>query len=373
MQARSKKIAFAVVAVVALAAVGGVLMSGGEAKAPAAKATVPPLEFAAADLATAEKRSLVRSLAFSGSLQPVMQATVKAKVAGDIVDIGVREGQSVRLGQLLLRINPVNLQAQFDAQQAALEKARAEFSIASKNRDNNASLLKQKFISQNAFDATHSQYDAAAANVRAAEAQLRLAQTALRDASVAAPQAGIVSRRYVQAGEKVSVDTPLIGIVDLDKLEIEAPLAATDVAAVKVGQPVRFQVDGFPGRDFEGKVERINPVTDNGSRSITVYISASNPKQALRGGMFAQGVLELERTPELLVVPATALREEAGSHHVLTIEDGKLAKREVKPGLRDEQRGLVEVRDGLAAGAQLVRHRIPGLKVGSAVVIKAAG
>ncbi len=373
MQARKKRIVLGVVAVVAVLVLGGSLLSGGEAKKPAAEAKAPALEFAAADLAVAEKQSLIRSLNFSGSLQPVLQTTVKAKVAGDVVELGVREGQTVRQGQLLLRINPVNLQAQLDSQQASLERARAEFSIAAKNRANSASLLQQKFISQNAFDATHSQHDAAAANMRAAEAQLRIAQTALKDASVTAPQAGIVSRRYVQAGEKVSIDAPLIGIVDLGKMEIEAPLAATDVASVKVGQPVRFRVDGFAGREFSGRVERINPVTEGGSRAITVYISVANPEQELRGGMFAQGLLELERTPEILVVPATALREEAGSHHVLAIEDGKLAKREVKTGLRDETRGLVEVREGLTAGAQIVRHRIPGLKVGSAVVVKAAG
>src|SRR5262249_46937886 len=150
-------------------------------------------------------------------------------------------------------------------------------------------LLRQKFISQNAFDTTQSVYDAADANMRSAEAQLRLAQKAINDAEIRAPFAGIIAKKIVNPGEKVAMDSPLFGLVDLGKMEIEAPAPASEVPSVRVGHAATFRVDGFGDRTFDGKVERINPMTEAGSRSITLYISVANRDGALRGGMFAKG------------------------------------------------------------------------------------
>ena len=328
------------------------------------------LEFTPDDVARVEVRELVRSVSFSGSLMPLLQTTVKSKVPGDVNRVHVREGQSVTEGQLLAEIDTLDLQARVDAQVAALEEAKAKLTIAQKNKENNLQLLRQKFISQNAYDTADSVYEAAAASLKSAEAQVRLAKKALSDAAVHAPFAGIVAKKMANSGEKVQVDSPLFTLVDLSRMEIEAPAPASEIPSIRAGQPATFRVDGFGERSFEGRVERINPTAEAGSRAITLYISVANRDGVLKGGMFAKGSIVLDRTNATPVIPATAVREEAGQTYVYTIEDGKIGKRAVQIGATEPQQGLVEVKSGLANGVHVVSARVTGLKPGSPAVLK---
>jgi membrane fusion protein (multidrug efflux system) len=359
-----------IVIVLVLAAGSLVGLRATQAKKEEPKRENVVLEFTPSDVATAELRALVRTISFSGSLAPVVQTTVKAKVPGDINRVFVREGESVARGQPLAQIETVDLQSRLDAQQGALEEARARLDIAEKNRENGLRLLRQNFISQNAFDTTHSTYEASAASMRSAEAQLRIARKAMDDAAVRAPFSGIVARKMVNAGEKVGVDSPLFAQVDLANMEIEAPAPAAEIPSVKPGQAASFRVDGFAERVFGGRVERINPTADAGSRSITLYISVENHDGALRGGMFAKGEIVLDKGAPATVIPASAVRDEAGQSYVYTIEDGKVGKRAVKLGASDPRGGFVEVRSGLEKGVQVVSARVSGLKAGAPAVIK---
>jgi membrane fusion protein, multidrug efflux system len=151
-------------------------------------------------------------------------------------------------------------------------------------------------------------------------------------------------------------------------MEIEAPAPASEIPGVKVGQIAQFRVDGFGERKFEGRVERINPAADLGSRSITLYLAVANRDGALKGGMFAKGELVLDKAPAAPVVPVNALREEAGQAFVFTIEDGKVARRPVKVGMREG--GYVEILGGLEQGVPVVRARIMDLKAGAPAVLK---
>lgn len=358
-----------------LAVIGGVFLlthrsAAKPAPATATPAVTGPLELAPADVATVSLQALSRSLPLSGSLSPLVQTTVKAKVAGELLEVVAREGQSVRRGEVIARIDIRNLRAQYDSQSAALEKARADLSLAKTNRDNSTVMLREKFISKNAYDSAESAYEAAAASVRVAEAQARLAQIGLDDAVVRAPIDGIVSRRMVEPGEKVSPDTPLLAIVDLARLELEAPAPASEIPSVKVGQVGHFRVGGYGERSFEGRVERINPVTEDGSRSIKIYLSVDNRDGALRGGMYAQGQLVLDRTEPVPAIPVSAVRSEAGVDYVLALEGDRLQRRPVTLGLRTDDSSLVEVREGLAAGTRVLAAKIDTLNAGAQVVLK---
>ena len=362
-------VAAVVAALVAASAMGLRAMSE---KKEEKKADAPAvMQFTPADVARVEKREIMRSIAFSGSLAPVVQTTVKSRVAGEVSRVLVREGESVAAGQVLAQVETADLQSRLDAQQASLEEARARYDIAEKNRTNNMALLHQKFISQNAYDTTLSVHDAAAASVRSAEAQVRIAQKAMNDATVRAPFSGIVARKLANAGEKVGIDSPLFALVDLGVMEIEAPAPASEIPSIKVGQPVSFRVDGFAGRKFDGQIERINPQAEQNSRAITVYISVTNRDGALKGGMFAKGDIQVGRTAPSNVIPAGAVRDEAGQTFVFTIEDGKIARRPVKLGLADPQLGMVEITQGLEEGLDVVSVRATGLKVGAPAAIKA--
>jgi len=367
----SKRAAAALAVGVVLVIVASVFgLKSTQAKKEEKKAAAIVMEFAPADVARVEKREIMRSIAFSGSLAPVVQTMVKSRVAGELSRVLVKEGDTVAAGQVIAQVETADLQARLDGQVAALEEAKARYAIAEKNRTNNEALLRQKFISQNAFDTTLSVHDAAAATVRSAEAQLRIAQKAMSDATIRAPFAGIVARKLANTGEKIGIDSPVFQLVDLSLMEIEAPAPASEIPSMKVGQPVRFRVDGFGNRQFEGHVERINPQAEQNSRAITIYIMVPNKDGALKGGMFAQGNVQVDRSAPSTVIPANAVRDEAGQTFVYTIEDGKIARRAVKLGMSEPQAGMIEVVQGLDEGVNVVSVRATGLKVGAPASIK---
>jgi membrane fusion protein, multidrug efflux system len=350
-----------VIAVLALIAGGVMLSKRGGAKAAtanAAAAAPDPVELAAADVATVSLTPLSRALPISGSLSPLVQTTVRSKVAGDVLELTVREGQAVKQGELLARIDTRYLKATLDSQQAALEKARADLALAKVNRDNSEAMLKEHFISQNAYDSAASTYAADLANEKAAEAQVALAQLSYNDAVVRAPFSGTVVKRMVQPGERIDVDGAIVTLVDLSQMEFQVTAPASEIPSVKVGQLAHFKVGGFGDRQFQGKVERINPMTESGSRSITVYLSVPNPDGALKGGMFGQGSLVLDSTAPLPAVPGAALRNEAGVPYVLVFADGKLQRRPVTLGLGSADQTSVEVREGLKPGEQVVLAKL---------------
>ena len=359
------------IAVAAISAAGilGALRSRG---AEATAATVPKaivLEFVPEDLYTARQETVTRTLPITGTLSALTSATVKAKVAGELIEVTVREGQTVKQGQLLARIDQTEVQARVAARSADAEAARAQLRLAEKNRVTQKALLDKNFISQNAFDTTQSGYDVAVARLRATEADLVLAKKTLGDSTLLAPFSGIVSERYVQPGERVPLDAKLISIVDLSRLTLEASVPASTIAQVRVGQPVAFRVDGFGERSFAGRIERINPATGAGSRSISLYALIENADGLLRAGLFAQGELIVERLENALVIPASSVREEIGQTFVYAIENDKLRRRPVRIGLSDANRS-VQVLEGLAAGDRVVRSNLGQLRDSAQIQVR---
>lgn len=366
----SRKTLF-ILLLIALAVSAGVTIVGTMRNrgAAATAATAPKtsvLEFVPEDLYAVRRETLTRTLPVTGTLSALTSATVKAKVAGELMEVTVREGQSVKQGQLLARIDQTEVQARVAARSADAEAARAQLKLAQKNRSTQKALLDKNFISQNAFDTTQSGYDVAVARLRAAEADLVSATKTLGDSTLLAPFSGIVSERYAQPGERVPVDAKIVSIVDLSRLTLEASVPASTIAQVRVGQPVAFRVDGYGERSFVGRIERINPATGAGSRSISVYALIENTDGLLRGGLFAQGELILERLENALVIPASAVREEIGQTFVYAIENDQLHRRPVRIGLTDAS-GAVQVLEGLAAGDRIVRNNLGQLRDGAKV------
>ncbi len=372
--ARRKLIWLALTALVAVGGTAAFLVSKNSAarSEDAAKKNAPPvtLEFTANDIARVALQPLVRTSSVSGTLTPLTQAVVKATVAGEVRKVLVREGMAVKQGDVLAELDTTDLRTRLDAAQAEQAERRARLAIAERSRDTNQALLKQNFISQSAFDQSLSTYQASDAAVRWSDAQVQLAKKAIDDAVVRAPISGTVSKRMVNGGERVMPDAAIVTIVDLSRMELEASVPASDIASIALGQAVRFTVDGFGERVFDGKVERINPIAEAGSRAIKLFVAVPNTGGLLKGGMFAQGRITLSQSKPVAVVPATALFEEAGQSYVFTVEDGKLAKKAVGLGARDEVSGLVEVTSGLAQGAVVVRVRMGSLKVGAPAVVR---
>jgi RND family efflux transporter MFP subunit len=353
----------------ATAVIATVIVTHDNSVASAQPTSVPVIEFAASDLVQPQTRELRLSISITGTLQPRNWTTVKAKVAGELKTILVREGETVHPGQVLARIDTQDAQARLDEKVADLEAGRAQFALAQKNRTNNLALLQQKFISQNAFDSVQSSYQVSEAKLKGLEAQVALARKALADTVVSAPQAGIVSQRHAQPGEKLPVDGKILTLVDLAEMEVEAAVPAGDIPSIRVGQEVAFRVEGFGEREFRGHIDRINPATQSGSRSILVYALLPNQDNALKGGMFANGSVTLARIESALVLPLSTVREENGKTYVLRIANDRLEPRAVKLGLRNEDEGVVQIVEGLDAQNRVVRANPGGYKPGAVVKI----
>jgi membrane fusion protein (multidrug efflux system) len=329
-------------------------------------------ELASGDIAAIDARSLAVSLPLSGSLAPLSSATIKSKVSGVVEATTLQEGMAVSAGQVLARIDQADLRARLQQQQAMLDEAQAKLTMATKNETNSQALLTQKYISQNAYDSTQNTVDLARAAVKSAAAMVEIARIALNDGVIKAPISGVVSKRHVQAGEKLAPDMPVYSIVNLSELTLEAQVPASEIPRVKVGQDVRFKVDGFQQRDFHGKVARINPATEVGSRAMLVYISVKNDDSVLRAGMFAKGSIVTERSSVAPIVPMAALRTDKGRQVVYKIEHGKVIAQPVKLGLRNEDEGYAEVVEGLDQGANVIISKLDAVKPGSAVKLPAS-
>jgi membrane fusion protein (multidrug efflux system) len=353
----------------AAAVVAAVSINHSDSLASAQPTSAPVIEFAAGDLVQPQTRELRLSISITGTLQPRNWTTVKARVAGDLKTILVREGESVKPGQVLARIDTQDAQARLDEKAADLEGGRAQLALAQKNRANNLALLQQKFISQNAFDSVQSNYQVSDAKLKALEAQVALAKKALADTVITAPQAGIVSQRHAQSGEKLPVDGKILTLVDLAEMEVEVAVPASDIPSIRVGQDVNFRVEGFGEREFRGRIDRINPATQSGSRSILVYAVLPNQDGALKGGMFAKGGVTLARIESALVLPLSAVREENDKASVMRIANDRLEPRAVRLGLRNEGEGVVQIVDGLDAQSRVVRSNLGNFRPGAIVKI----
>ncbi len=342
--------------------------------APAATATQAPrvLEFLPGDVMRVQPRALRQLLPVTGSLRALNQASVKAKVPGEVREVLVREGEAVKEGQIIIRMDSSDYQARLDQAKGALNAARGQLEIAAKTRDNNKALLAKGFISKNAFDNAESQYDIARANVESARGALDVARKALADTVLRAPISGLVSSRSVQPGEKVSADNRLLDVIDLSQMEMEAAVPASEIVHVTIGQEVPVKAEGMP-QAVTGKVVRINPATQAGSRSILVYIRIDNPQNLLRAGMFAEAKLTIAGKDDVLTVPRSALHGEGAASYVYAIENGKLVRKPVTPGMRgdDGSGDAIEIVTGLKRGMQIVKTDLGSLPSGAEVRITA--
>jgi RND family efflux transporter MFP subunit len=185
---------------------------------------------------------------------------------------------------------------------------------------------------------------------------------------VRAPIGGQIARRHVQPGEKTSFDAPLVAIVDLAQLEVQAQAPISDVARIQIGARAEVEIEGLPGRTFAGRVERINPSAESGTRMISVYVALANErvKQSwlLRSGMFARARLHLGEDEETAALPVSAIQDDGGQPIVWVIADGRLAKRAVTLGRRDERAQLIEVLSGVSAADRVIATKFDNLRDG---------
>ncbi len=345
------------------------------ARAAQAVPAVLAVELAPGDVVAATLVELTQAVEVSGGLKAVRSAVVKARVAAEVREVAVREGDTVQAGQLVARLDDTEYRFRLRQAEQQAASARAQMQLAQRTLDNNRALVEQGFISKNALDTSAFNSAAAEAGLQAAEAAADLARKAQRDTEVRAPIAGVVAQRAVQVGERVSVDARLLEIVDLSRIELEAAVTPEDLGSVTVGAAARLHVDGVEA-PVTARVARINPSTQTGTRAVVVYL-ALDPAPGLRQGLFARGEIETGRR-RALAVPRSAVRVDQARPYALAVAGGRAQRRPVTTGATGSASfgGLpaepaTEIASGLAAGELVLRGRIGTLRDGTPVRLAA--
>jgi RND family efflux transporter MFP subunit len=318
------------------------------------------IELSDGDIAIAQKMTMAQGLPVSGTLKAVRSAMVKARVAGELVLLEVREGDAVKMGQIVARVDNTEYLARQSQNKQQAEAARAQVEVAQRQFDNNNALVNQGFISKTALDTSISNLNGAKASYQAALSTLDVATKALDDSVLKAPLHGFVSQRFAQPGERVAPEARIIEIVDLSQLELEATLTSAQAMNVKLGQIAKLNVEGT-NEEVSAKVLRINPSTQTGSRSVLIYLGLQSHPM-LRQGVFVQGSLGTQKV-QAIVVPLESVRSDKTKPYVQVIRDDKVMHIQVDLGAKGEANGqavmaLKEIEEGallLAPSAGAVR------------------
>lgn len=323
----------------------------GEAAAKAKDEKKGP-EAVPVEVAKASRRPIAASYTGTAPLEARGESQVVAKTSGVALSVLVEEGQLVRAGQVLVRL---------DSSRAALQAAQTNAQMRKLENDfaRSRQLAEQKLVS--ASDNDRIRYDLE--NARAAN---RLANLELSYANVVAPISGVVASRSIKTGNFVQINSPIIRIVDVSRLEAVLNVPERELATLKAGQPVQLSVDALPGKPFTGIVDRIAPVVDSGSGTFRVICSFEGGG-VLQPGMFGRIRIDYDQRANALVIPRVALLEDEGDPAVFLVRGDKASRVPVKLGYLDGE--WAEVRSGVKEGEQVVIAGKTALRDGSVVQV----
>jgi RND family efflux transporter MFP subunit len=327
------------------------------------------------DIATARLADIGGAVVLSGPLEPRDRVIVRAQVAGTIRNLRVDAGSRVSRGQSLATIEALGVRSQAAGAQAQVAAARANLAVAKQRLDAAETLRKAGAMSEIDYRTAVAGYEAAEAQLAAARAQAAASNETASFTNVVAPISGIVSARRVEGGESVKSGDELLTVVDARMLELAGQIGVADAARVRVGQPVIFTIDAMPGEELRGRVARMDPTADPGTRQVGVYVELPNPSGRIIGGQFARGRISIGASTAV-VIPQRAVQSTGGGANaasgvVFVIENGRIARRVVTLGARDEATGMVAVLSGVNAGDRVIATITTDIREGMAVTVAA--
>ena len=362
-----KRLGLTVVAVLAAAGAAG---CGGQSADGARAENAPErISLGAADVATAVRATVRAGVPVSGSLEPKVLISVGAPVAEQVVEMFVDEGQSVEEGQPMARFKDEVLRATANSARADVATQRMQVTIAVAESTRAEALLREGAVAPRDRDNALLGLNAARARLALAEAQAASADDRLATATLRAPAAGVVSRRYLQAGDRADFGKPVFDIVDTRVLQLSASVPVEHLSELRVGRAVSLTVSQSDSVRVTGRISRINPTADGATRQIRIYVDIPNAARRLVGGLFASGRVLTEEVANAVAVPRTALRYEGDARTpvVYVVARGVIARRPVGVGIADEDRGFVQITSGVQAGDTVVVGPVEGLTEGAPV------
>jgi membrane fusion protein (multidrug efflux system) len=287
----------------------------------------------------------------TAALEADREASVVAKVSGEVRALLIEEGQHVRAGQMLARL---------DGDQLRLERDRAQATLAKLEHDyqRNLELHQKGLMAPGAFETLKFE-------VEAQRAAYELARLQLSYTEIRAPIDGVLSERLIKVGNTIKPNDVLFRVTDLEPLLAYVHIPERELGRMRPGQPASVQVDAVPGQTFIGSVARLSPVVDPATATFKATIEVADPTARLKPGMFARVGIVYERRDQALQIPRTAIIDNEDGPTVFVVEDSKAQQRPIRVGLANA--GFVEVTDGLKGSEQVVVVGQSGLKSGNAV------
>ena len=326
----------------------------------------PPIVLGPEDVAVVVNAPLQSGPALTGTLAAEEQATVRAQIAGSVLEAFAEPGQTVRRGQLLARLDATSLSDALNSARAAVTNAQNNVQVAEREAERQRVLVQAGAVAARNLETSAQSVIAAQAALSQARSQLSNAQKQLGYTRVTAPFSGVVSEKRTSGGDVVQPGTELYTVVDPSILELEAAVPAEQIGSLGVGVPVEFTVNGYEGRAFRGQITRINPAVDPATRQVRVYAEIPNPGNDLVSGLYAEGRVESE-SRTALSLPSGAIDRRMPKPAVMRVREGKVERVEVVLGLVDDRDQRVEVRRGVAAGDVVLLGASQELQPGTAV------
>lgn len=325
----------------------------------------------AADVFKVVRGSIESGLPISGDLRPIETVVVRSRIDGLLERVSVREGQAVSRGMVLAKFESAEQEASLASAEADRLATKGDYDTQLWNYQQSSDLFKAGAIAERDLRTLQQTTEAAKARLAASDARLRTAQNVLRDTKVVAPFAGIINTKKVQNGEQTARGSEMFTIVRNETLELTASMPARLASELRAGQVVRFTADN---RQFTGRVSRVSPTIDPGSRSITAYIQIPNPKGELKGNTFASGQIIAKTVNNAIVVPKAAVRISPvdGKTMVYRIDAGSLTPVTVATGITDDARSVVEIKEGLQENDNIVIGNPGTLGAGMKVTVLGA-
>jgi membrane fusion protein, multidrug efflux system len=315
------------------------------------------LQVAPEDMLTVESNALASGPVITGSIQPERRADLRAEVSTVVLQVLKENGEAVHKGDVLVRLDETAIRDSLNSAEEATRAASQSLEQSERAFQRQKTLRASGMVSTQALEDAEIRRNNAQSELAAARAKSVSARQQLSRTSVRAPFDGIVSERKVSNGDTAAIGKELIKVIDPASMRFEGLVSADKIGIVKVGQPVLFRVNGYPGQSFNGKVKRVDPAANAVTRQVEVLVEFADQSQPRVAGLYAEGRVESQSASSLMV-PPTAVVQAGDSNYVWRIKANKLAKVALTLGARDERSGLVQVVSGLAAGDMVLR--VPG-------------
>lgn len=347
-----------------------VACSRGPGKADKGAAAAPSLLVAPEDMHTVARNVIASGPSITGSVQPEKRADLRAEVAGIVLQVVRENGDVVRRGDLLVRLDDTSIRDALASAESASRTAVQALEQAERQLQRLVTLRGSGMASAQQLEDTEVRRNNAATEVEAARARVVQARQQLQRTEVRAPFDGIVSDRKVSAGDTAQIGKELLKVIDPTSMRFEGLISADHVGSVKAGQGVSFRVSGYAEQEFTGKVRRVNPAANPTTRQIEVLVDFAGPKAPRLAGLYAEGRVETEAATAL-TLPSASIARDGDKAYAWRVKENRLERASLDLGPRDPRTGDFALRAGLAEGDRIIRYPTALLKDGQTVETKA--